>query len=765
MLTAVVAFAQVERADAAWGWSDGGFAQSTVTNCVSLGVLFPAPIQEAGVSTYVGYLTDVNTAQPYPGQVYYVHTVVYGVGNPCFGSHALPEFSLPANTSLAISPQNPVYCIGLQSTAQGGNFNDAAECPQSLPPGISGGTYRIPSPDAANVHSWPVPQGKGWEFQIPVVSSAPVNSGTLQGYTKIIDGNSNPVLTPSKSVFVFARTPEVGFDHYTVSATANFDVNQILTTTVIAPYGVGGTAYYDVFQSNGTFISTDSPGVNIPAGTTDYQGITENWLGLTGVTVTAGTTHYFKVRYVTTGGTYTTPMYSMTAQPASGGSTATSHVTTTTVYAGGNAPTGTGAPSVTAPPATDPPVPPTSPTTPGSGTTPGGGTTPGSTPEFVALVPGRILETRTDAGSSTVDGQGFGHGIVAANDTIELQVGGRAGVPADAGAAALNVTVTGAQGTGYATVYPCGATRPTTSNLNFVAGQTIPNAVIAKLGTGGRVCIFTNAGTHLLADVNGFFPVGSSYAPIVPARILETRTDPGSSTIDGQGLGQGVVTGGTEVALQVAGRAGVPSNAGAAVLNVTVTGALGNGYVTVYPCGATRPTTSNLNFVVGQTIPNAVITKIGDGGKVCLFANVGTHLLADIDGYFPAGSSYAPIVPGRILDTRNDPSSSTVDGAFLGHGILVAGDEIQLPVAARAGVPNGATAAVLNVTVTEATGNGYVTVYPCGATRPTTSNLNFVVGQTIPNAVIAKIGIGGKVCIFANVGTHLIADVNGYFPG
>jgi hypothetical protein len=78
-------------------------------------------------------------------------------------------------------------------------------------------------------------------------------------------------------------------------------------------------------------------------------------------------------------------------------------------------------------------------------------------------------------------------------------------------------------------------------------------------------------------------------------------------------------------------------------------------------------------------------------------------------------------------------------------------------------VPNDATAAVLNVTVTGALGDGYVTVYPCGATRPTTSNLNYSAGQTIPNAVIAKVGIGGKVCLYANSGTHLLADVNGYF--
>ena len=94
LLASVLAVAQIERADAAWGWSDGGFAQSTVTNCISLGPLFDHPIQEAGVSTYVGSLNDIDTAQPYPGQIYYIHTVVYGVGNPCSGSRAVPEFTL-----------------------------------------------------------------------------------------------------------------------------------------------------------------------------------------------------------------------------------------------------------------------------------------------------------------------------------------------------------------------------------------------------------------------------------------------------------------------------------------------------------------------------------------------------------------------------------------------------------------------------------------------------------------------------------------------
>ena len=87
----------------------------------------------------------------------------------------------------------------------------------------------------------------------------------------------------------------------------------------------------------------------------------------------------------------------------------------------------------------------------------------------------------------------------------EVVVAGRGGVPTDASAVVLNVTVTGAQAAGFVTVYPCGTPRPNASNLNFATGSTIPNLVIAKVGAGGKVCLFTSAGTHLIADVNGYF--------------------------------------------------------------------------------------------------------------------------------------------------------------------------------------------------------------------------------------------------------------------
>jgi glucose/arabinose dehydrogenase len=115
-------------------------------------------------------------------------------------------------------------------------------------------------------------------------------------------------------------------------------------------------------------------------------------------------------------------------------------------------------------------------------------------------------------------------GALPAGGTLELQVTGVGGVPVDASAVALNVTVVNARAAGFATVFPCGLPRPEASNVNFAAGQTIANVVIARPGSGGRVCVFSDATVDVLADVAGFFPAGSDFVPRSnPVRILDTR--------------------------------------------------------------------------------------------------------------------------------------------------------------------------------------------------------------------------------------------------
>jgi hypothetical protein len=198
------------------------------------------------------------------------------------------------------------------------------------------------------------------------------------------------------------------------------------------------------------------------------------------------------------------------------------------------------------------------------------------------------------------------------------------------------------------------------------------------------------------------------------------------------------------------------------VLNVTVVEAGAAGFATVFPCGQAVPTASNLNFAAGQTIPNAVVSKVGAGGKVCVFSSADAHVLVDVNGSFPSVSDYVSLVPARLLDSRGP--GLTVDGLLSGGGRVAAGSTTEVVVAGRGGVPVGAGAVVLNVTVVEAGAAGFATVFPCGQAVPTASNLNFAAGQTIPNAVVSKVGAGGKVCVFSSADAHVLVDVNGSFP-
>ena len=119
---------------------------------------------------------------------------------------------------------------------------------------------------------------------------------------------------------------------------------------------------------------------------------------------------------------------------------------------------------------------------------------------FVPTSPERVLDTRP---TSPISYSGL---KPTAGQTIELKVTrfGTTQIPADAGTVALNLTSTGSDGPGFATVYPCGSPRPFASNLNY-SNSDGANMVMAKIGDGGRVCIYTSSSTHLVADINGYF--------------------------------------------------------------------------------------------------------------------------------------------------------------------------------------------------------------------------------------------------------------------
>ena len=273
-----------------------------------------------------------------------------------------------------------------------------------------------------------------------------------------------------------------------------------------------------------------------------------------------------------------------------------------------------------------------------------------------------------------------------------------------------------------------------------------------------------SVGTTLSAGAAQAVDVATFHG-LSPARLMDTRS--GQPTIDGQFAGIGPIGQDSTANVTVVGRGGVPSTgAGSVALNVTVTTPTGNGYLTVFPAGAARPTASNLNFTPGKTVPNMVVVALGSGGQVSIYNSSGSsHVVVDVLGWFPAVGAFTGVVPARLLDSRT--AFPTVDGQFSGVGALAANGEQQFVAAGRGAVPSSGVGAVaLNVTVTSPVTNGYLTVYPTGAGRPTASNLNYVSGQTVPNMVIVPLGSGGKLSVFNGSGgsLHLIVDVLGWFP-
>ena len=373
--------------------------------------------------------------------------------------------------------------------------------------------------------------------------------------------------------------------------------------------------------------------------------------------------------------------------------------------------------------------------------------------------PRRLLDTRP--GEQTADGAFAGIGKRRADSTLQLDVTGRSGLGDPVGSVVLNLTVDQPDAAGFLTVWPCDEIRPTASNLNYAPGQVVAVAALSRVAPEGTVCVYTLAATHIIVDAAGEFPAGSFEPLAAPKRLADTRE--GEHTVDDEFAGDGLRPADHTYEIQVTGRGTVPSDATAVALNVTATTVGDAGFLTVFPCDAERPLASNVNYEPGLTTPNIVFTRLDPDGRVCVYTLRSVDLVIDVAGALP-DTSFVPLPePRRLLDTR--PGETTFDRTFRGGGIQQDGSTLQLPVAGRAGVPDDATAVVLNVTSTGSTTPGFVTAHPQGSALATASNVNFVDGRTVANLVVAGLGATGDVCLFTRGTTHLVVDVAGWLEG
>ena len=261
--------------------------------------------------------------------------------------------------------------------------------------------------------------------------------------------------------------------------------------------------------------------------------------------------------------------------------------------------------------------------------------------------------------------------------------------------------------------------KPTTSTINFPTKDVRANGVFVSLnGTGKLQAVYrASAGkkVHILLDVTGYFvvgPTGNEYFSVTPARFLDTRVNvPGGAHILSRGVPYAFQVGGRTV-----GGTTIPADAVAITGNLTVTGQTKAGYLSLTPTSIAAPTTSSLNFPVGDTRANNVTVKLGAGGILYVVYQAATsgkaHAILDMTGYFRndgAGMSFVPLAPARTVDTRID--QGIVDP-------LQASAPKSWTVRGAGGVGSDAGAFTGNLTVIGQTKAGFVSVTPTPNANP-----------------------------------------------
>ena len=170
---------------------------------------------------------------------------------------------------------------------------------------------------------------------------------------------------------------------------------------------------------------------------------------------------------------------------------------------------------------------------------------------------------------------------------------------------------------------------------------------------------------------------------------------------------------------------------------MTSSGACDRWHLRVYDAGmANPPNTSNLQFNVGETRAELVVTKVSANGRIRMHnGSTGVaDVFADVQGWYtttPDGTPnvYSPITPTRVLNTPTSTGTCTPNCSRMSAG---ATKTVTLPTTGAAEVPFGASAVVLNVTAVGAIRRRLAASGGSGDPQPVTSNINYFPPGTRP---------------------------------
>jgi hypothetical protein len=252
---------------------------------------------------------------------------------------------------------------------------------------------------------------------------------------------------------------------------------------------------------------------------------------------------------------------------------------------------------------------------------------------FYTLRPCRVVDTRTD---QLKTGEFGPPKLAPYSSRIFTVPASPCAIPGSARAYSLNMTVVPVTTLDFLSSWPTGQPYPGVSTLNSPNGELLANAAIIPAGTNGAITAVAGQSTELIIDINGYFaPPGSAGAlyfhPLPVCRVADTRVGQGKSGEFGPPRLEAYSS--RTFTIPASG-CGVPLEARAYSLNVSVIPPGPLDFLSMWPAGSGYPGVSTLNSPAGRTLANAAIVPSGTNGAVTVVTGKPTDLIIDINGYF-----------------------------------------------------------------------------------------------------------------------------------
>ena len=236
---------------------------------------------------------------------------------------------------------------------------------------------------------------------------------------------------------------------------------------------------------------------------------------------------------------------------------------------------------------------------------------------FTPITPRRVLDTRK-AGVSTGE-----EGVLS----VDLS----SVITADATAVAVNLTTTGTSQGGFFTAFDCATNQPNVSHLNHAAQQDRGGFAIIPMPRSSELCVYSYADSHVIVDLQG------SFSPTATLQFAPSTLSEFSIPAEPAGRRRRIL------------RVHVAQGVAAASMTLTVIGGDAPGFLTTYPCTATIPDVSNVNYLQGEPVAGSAYVPLADG-ELCIYTSSSVDVIVDLTGTF---SETAP------LRFASSPSSIT----------------------------------------------------------------------------------------------------------